>query len=112
MMPGTGGFVDDEGTQLPKWLGDFLRDSRQADVLSKLRRSGAKNQHAFVFVTFQGVPWAVESYLTGSLDVVPDDPPDLPPPVTEAWVVSGFGAKGLHWNGQTWRIVATRGPGI
>ena len=111
-MPGTGGCVDDTGSKLPKWLGDFLRDPAQADVLSKLQRAGTKNCHAFVFATFQGVPWAVESYLTGSLTAVPDDPPDLPPPVTEAWVVSGFGDKGLHWNGNAWRIVATRGPGI
>ena len=59
-----------------------------------------------MFATFQGVPWAVESYSTGSLTVVPDNRPNLPPPVTEAWVVSGFGDKGLHWNGNAWRIVA------
>lgn len=111
-MPGTGGGVDDKGTQLPKWLEDFLRNPDQADVLSKLQRSGAPNCHAFVFATFQGVPWSVESYLTGSLATVPGDPPNLPLPVTEAWVVAGFGDKGLHWNGNDWRIVATRGPGI
>lgn len=111
-MPGTGGVVDHKGTELPKWLGDFLRHPAQADVLSKLQRAGTKNCHAFVFATFQGVPWPVEGYLTGSLTAVPDDPPDLPPPVTEVWVVSGFGDKGLHWDGNAWRIVATRGPGI
>jgi hypothetical protein len=111
-MPGTGGCVDDRGSELPKWLGDFLRHPEQADVLSKLQRSGTPNCHAFVFATFQGVPWSVESYLTGSLTDVPDDPPDLPPPITEAWVVSGFGDKGVHWNGNAWRVVATRGPGI
>jgi hypothetical protein len=111
-MPGTGGCVDDRGTKLPKWLGDFLRDSRQTDVLSKLQRSGTKNCHAFVIAAFVGVPWEVESYLTGPLDNVPNDPADLPLPVTEAWVVSGFGSKGLHWNGSAWRIVATRGKAI
>lgn len=111
-MPGTGGCVDDSGSKLPKWLGDFLRDPAQADVLSKLQKSGTKNCHAFVFARFQGVPWAVESYLTGSLSEVPSDPPDLPPPITEAWVVSGFGDKGLHWNGNIWRVVVTRGPGF
>jgi hypothetical protein len=111
-MPGTGGFVDDKGTQLPKWLGDFLREPAQSDVLSKLQRAGTKNCHAFVFATFQGVPWEVESYLTGSLTAVPDDPPDLPLPIVEAWVVSGFGDKGLHWDGKAWRIVATRGSGV
>ncbi len=40
-MPGTGGCVDDSGSELPKWLGDFLRHPDQADVLSKLQRSGA-----------------------------------------------------------------------
>src|SRR5258708_7678413 len=111
-MPGAGGCVDDRGVQLPKWLGDFLRDSRQADVLSKLQRSGTKNCHAFVIAAFVGVPWEVESYLTGPLDNVPNDPADLPLPVIEAWVVSGFGSKGLHWNGSAWRIVATRGKAI
>jgi hypothetical protein len=111
-MPGTGGGVDDKGTGLPKWLGDFLRNPDQADVLSKLQRSGATDCHAFVIASFQGVPWNVESYLTGSLTTVPSDPPDLPSPITEAWVVGGFGDKGLHWNGNAWRFVATRGPGI
>jgi len=111
-MPGSGGCVDERGSELPKWLGDFLRHPDQADVLSKLQRAGTQNCHAFVFATFQGVPWAVESYLTGSLTAVPDDAPDLPPPVTEAWVVSGFGDKGLHWDGNAWRIVPTRGPGF
>lgn len=111
-MPGAGGFVDDKGAKLSEWLGDFLRGSRQADVLSKLQRSGAKNCHAVVIAAFVGVPWEVESYLTGSFDEVPVDPPNLPIPVTEAWIVSGFGAKGLHWNGNAWSIVTTRGNGI
>lgn len=111
-MPGTGGCVDDKGTELPKWLEDFTRNPDQADVLSKLQKSGATNCHVFVFATFQGVPWTVEAYLTGSLTDIPDNPPNLPSPLTEAWVVAGFGDKGLHWNGNAWRIVATRGPGI
>lgn len=111
-MPGTGGGVDDKGTNFPKWLGDFLRNPDQADVLSKLQRSGAPDCHAFVIASFQGVPWNVESYLTGSLTTVPSDPPDLPSPITEEWVVGGFGDKGLYWNGNAWCFVATRGPGI
>jgi len=53
-MPGTGGGVDDKGTNLPKWLGDFLRNPAQADVLSKLKRAGATDCHAFVIASFQG----------------------------------------------------------
>lgn len=36
----------------------------------------------------------------------------MPSPPTEAWVVSGVCDKGLHWNGNAWLIVATRGPEI
>jgi hypothetical protein len=111
-MPGVGGSVDDNGSNLPKWLGEFLRDPRQADVLSKLQRSVAKECHVFVIASFMGVPWEVESYLTGSLETVPSDPPDLPRPVSEAWIVSGFGAKGLRWKGDAWSIVPTRELGI
>jgi hypothetical protein len=111
-MPGAGGFVDHNGTKVPKWLADFLRDSRHADVLSKLQRSGAKSCHAFVIASFVGVPWEVESYLTGSLNKVPQAPANLPKPITGAWLVSGFGTKGLHWNGNAWRIVTTRGDAI
>lgn len=32
-MPGIGGAVDQDGAALPDWLGQFLRDSRQADVI-------------------------------------------------------------------------------
>lgn len=111
-LPGTGGAVDDKGTEVPKWLADFLRDPAQADVLLKLHRSGAKARHAFVIAGFGGVPWLVESYLTGELNHIPSKAPDLPPPVTAAWVVSGFGQKGLYWDGNVWRVVEARGKGI
>lgn len=77
-MPGTGGAVDDKGNEVPKWLGDFLRDPAREDVLSKLQTSGAKARHAFVIATLGGTPWPVESYLMGKLDQIPSQSPNLP----------------------------------
>jgi hypothetical protein len=63
-------------------------------------------------VNFAGAPWAVESYLTGELDQFPSEAPDLPPPVTQVWVVSGFGRRGVRWDGSAWRAFDARGEGI
>ena len=111
-MPGIGGFVDSEGSALPGWLGEFLRDRARKDVLSKLRYSRAKECHAFVIVTLGGVPWFVESYLTGELDHLPNQAPDLPSPIASAWVVSLFGRRGLLWDGDSWKLFDARGEGI
>jgi hypothetical protein len=111
-MPGTGGAVDKKGSEVPKWLGEFLRDPAREDVLLKLQKSGAKDRHAFVIGSLLGTPWPVESYLMGELDYIPNKSPDLPLPVTAAWLVSGFGQKGLYWDGSIWRVVETRGEGI
>jgi hypothetical protein len=111
-MPGRGGAVDDKGSEVPKWLGDFLRDPARSDVLSKLQRSGAKHRHAFVIVSLYGVPWPVESYLMSELEYLPIQAPHLPHQVTAEWVISGFGQKGLYWDGSTWQIVKASGDGI
>lgn len=111
-MPGRGGAVDDKGSQVAQWLGDFLRDPARSDVLSKLQRSGAKHRHAFVIVSLYGVPWPVESYLMGELEYLPIQAPHLPHPVTGAWVISGFGQRGLYWDNSTWQVVTARGDGI
>jgi hypothetical protein len=111
-MSGIGGAVDSQGTAVPEWVSEFLRDSDRQDVLCKLQRSGATELHAFVFVTFDGAPWPVQSYLTGELGQLPGEAPDLPPPVTGVWVVSQFGQRGLHWDGGAWRLFEARGEGI
>lgn len=107
-MPGIGGAVDNYGRAVPEWVSEFLRDSVRQDVLFKLQRSGAPDCHAFLFVTFAGAPWAVESYLTGELDHLPTQAPDLPPPVTEVWIVSGMSWRGLRWDGNSWRLFDAR----
>lgn len=111
-MPGTGGVVDEKGSEVPRWLGGFLRHSARTDVLAKLQRSGARAREAFVVADLGGVPWPVESYLTGDLGCVPSQAPELPSPVTGAWVVSGFGRKGLYWDGTLWRVIVARGEDI
>jgi hypothetical protein len=102
-MPGTGGPVDERGSTIPSWAGEFLRAPCREDVLSKLERSGAKDRHAFLIVTFGGAPFSVWSYLVGKLDPLPSQAPDLPSPVTQAWVVSTMGQRGLRWDGCSWQ---------
>jgi len=111
-MEGIGGAVDSLGVAVPGLVGEFLRDSARRDVLRKLQRSGAADRHAFVLVGFAGAPWSVESYLTGDLDQLPVEGPDLPPPATGVWMVSVFGQRGLRWGGRAWRIFEARGEGI
>jgi hypothetical protein len=111
-MPGDGGAVDNSGREVPKWLGDFLRAPAQSDVLSKLSRSKAPKRHAFVFVTLGGAPWSVASYFFNDPDQTPQDIPNLPEPVTAAWVAPQFGSTGLYWDGLTWRLVDILGLGI
>jgi hypothetical protein len=111
-MPGTGGAVDETGSAVPGWISDFLRAPARSDVLEKLGRSGAKSCHVFVIVSLAGVSWPVESYLTGDLDKLPLQQPDLPIPVNEVWIVHGFGQRGLRWSGEAWRSFKARGEDI
>lgn len=104
IMPGNGGAVDRQGSAVPAWVGEFLRDSARQDVLLKLQRSGAKERHVFVIVELASTPWPVESYLIGELDHLPDQSPDLPQPVTGVWIVSTMGQRGLRWDGDAWKI--------
>ena len=111
-LPGTGGAVDENGSAVPGWISDFLRAPARSDVLGKLGRSGAESCHVFVLVSLAGAPWPVESYLTGNLDKLPLQRPDLPTPVNEVWIVHGFGQRGLRWNGDAWRAFKARGEDI
>jgi hypothetical protein len=99
-MSGIGGAVDRLGRGVPAWIGEFLRDPQRADVLLKLRRSGAPDCHVFIPVEFGGVPWPVESYLGSELENLPTGAPDLPPPVTVVWIT--YGVNGLRWDGSGW----------
>jgi hypothetical protein len=107
-MPGPGGAVDDTGASVPGWVSDFLADAAQADVVSKLARSGAARTEVFIAVALDGAPWSVVSYLTGEVTVVPTAVPALPPPVTGVWACPTHGTKGVYWDGSGWRVVLAR----
>jgi hypothetical protein len=99
---GIGGAVDTYGTSVPQWIKLFLEDKRRSDVIFKLASSGAECCHVFIFASFGGVPWAVESYLTGELHCMPKESPNLPEPISEVWLLSTLCSKGVRWNGATW----------
>jgi hypothetical protein len=107
MLPGIGGAVDDDGTQIPSWISVFLNDERQADVLRKLKISGAAKCHVFIPIGFSGAPFAVESYFSGDLENLPRDIPVLPSPVDCVWLC-GMGPKGIWWNGSAWKFFRTK----
>jgi hypothetical protein len=102
----TGGLVPSNGDAIAAWCGAFLREPKQADVLDKLRRSGASERHAFVFVPgLTPAPWPVPYLLTTDPVPPPTIAPDLPAEVTDAWVTSTWStATGLRWSPEVgWR---------
>ena len=101
-LTGFGGWVDTQGAAFPGWITQFLTAPEQADVLEKLRRSGAPECHVFVQVGFGGAPWPVESYLGREIEATPTDPPELPLPLRAVWVT--YGPNGLRWDGRTWHL--------
>jgi hypothetical protein len=111
-LPGSSGMVDERGKDLPNWIGEFIRDPIRKDVLLKLKKSGAKECHVFVYVESIGAPWCVESYLMSDLNYLPQIAPDLPSPVSGVWILSTNNRKGIHWNEYGWRIFDAFGEGI
>jgi hypothetical protein len=103
-MEGNGGAIDSEGSALPQWIEEFLRDSKREDVLFKLRQTSAQERWVFVPVKLGGAPWSVESYLTGEFECLPATGPNLPSPVTGMWVASTHGTHGVRWDSAGWRL--------
>ena len=97
----TGGVVDSTGSAVPSWVGEFLLDPRQSDVLAKLARSGTSERHAFILVPgFTTAPFGVVDMLwRDEDDVVPTTPPDLPNEVTHVWLMAFWTiGSGLRWS--------------
>ena len=94
-----GGFVARDGEALPIWIGSFLREPKQADVLRKLTVPDADERHAFIFLPgFNTAPFSVNYLLMRNDASVPTTPPDLPEPVTHAWAVSTWNSGvGFRW---------------
>lgn len=102
----SGGIVSESGDPLSKWLGEFLREPGQADVLSKLRRSGADQRHAFVLLPgFSTAPFPVTDILMRSDAALPSRAPDLPAEITHLWAVSTWNSgDGMRWAPEVgWR---------
>lgn len=106
-LPGIGGGVDDNGTQVAGWVSEFLNEQKQADVLYKLKISGSPECHVFIPIRFSGAPFSVESYFTGDLVKLPQEAPALPSPVDCVWLC-GMGNKGIWWNGSEWKFFSTK----
>lgn len=99
IQDGGGGPISQNGEDLAEWIGDFLNRQDKVDVVKKLAKSGAKEKHAFIPIVTGGAPWVVESYFLGDMNL-PSIEPDLPEPITGAWVVSN--GKGLRYMKGQW----------
>jgi hypothetical protein len=96
----SGGAVAETGCALAGWIGAFLRDPDQQDVLAKLARSGASERHAFVFLPgFTTAPFPVSDLLMRTDPPLPIEHPRLPPEVTHIWIVSMWSSGvGFRWS--------------
>lgn len=108
----SGGVVAETGCALAEWIGDFLRDPDQHDVLEKLARSGASERHAFVFLPgFTTAPFPVSDLLMRTGAPLPIEQPELPPEVTHVWIVSTWSSGvGFRWSPETGWLAFDKGP--
>jgi len=91
---------------LSQWVGAFLREPKQADVLSKLAAGTAIERHAFVFLpVFNTAPQGVMEPLLLEVPTLPSQPPSLPDPVTHVWLTTALDiGMGLRWAPENgWR---------
>lgn len=95
-----GGFVADTGDALAQWVGDWLREPGQADVLRKLAESAAPRRHAFVLLPgFTTAPFKVADLLMRDSAPLPTVPPSLPAAVTDVWAMSTWNSgDGFRWS--------------
>jgi hypothetical protein len=95
-----GGFVSVTGDALAIWVGEFLREPEQRDVLDKLSRSCRSDRHAFIFFPgFAAAPFSVTDLLMRNGAPLPLVDPDLPDEVTHVWLASSWAAgRGFRWD--------------
>ncbi|UOY02451.1 hypothetical protein [Blastococcus sp. PRF04-17] len=96
----TGGIVDPTGAAVPTWVAEFLAEPQQADVLAKMRRSGASECHVFVILPgFSTAPFGVLDALWRDMDEASMSSPHLPSEVTHVWLASTWEVgTGLRWS--------------
>lgn len=97
-----GGFAADTGDALAEWLGEFLVQPGQHDVLAKLANSGADERHALVFFPgFTTAPFSVSDLLMRSDAPLPLVSPVLPAEVSHVWAVSLWASgDGMRWSAE------------
>lgn len=100
-MEQMGGFSPATGDAVATWLSGWLAEPDQHGNREKLAASGASERHMFVFTAgFTVVPFAVTDLLATSDCPTPTLPPELPPEITDVWVMSTWRewGDGLRWS--------------
>ncbi|PKG97578.1 hypothetical protein [Paraglaciecola sp. MB-3u-78] len=100
-MDGGGGPINQSSDAFIDWVGSFLSSNNKLDVVEKLRKSCAKEKHAFIPMLLGGAPWEVESYFLGKMPL-PCKEPKLPKPITGVWVL--LNGKGLRYMNGGWHV--------
>ena len=109
-LPGQCDVVSERGTLVPQWIYQFLTSKDNEQNLIKLEKSGAGICSMFIWMELYGAPWPIMYYLMGDMKYIPEQPPDLPSPISEVWLVATGGCgKGLRWDGTTWQVFNTKG---
>jgi hypothetical protein len=94
------GFISPGSEAIVAWVGEFLGSPKQADVLLKLKRSGAEERHAFVLVPgFSIAPFPVAELLIRDDPPLPGASPLLPEEVTHVWIAGTWSAgRAFYWS--------------
>lgn len=98
----TGGVIDESGSDMSRWIGEFLAGPKLADVRSKLLRAEVEERHAFVVVPgLSAAPFGVVNLL-GAGSYLPVDDPVLPMKVTDVWTATIWNVpRGVRWSAAT-----------
>ena len=96
----TGALVSENPDAAAAWVGSFLKETRQLDVLTKLGASGAAERHAFVILPgFTTAPYRVVDPLVRASCLPPTVDPLLPEEVTDVWMASTWSTRrALFWS--------------
>jgi hypothetical protein len=93
------------GEALAAWVGAYLRTRH--DLVLVQAKDDQIDHDVFVWVTFGGAPWVIESFLAdlaleaSRLPFLPA--PDLPEPISRVWVAAEYSDTGCRWDGQSWQ---------